>query len=180
MAMFLNVLPRLSAGGCFLGALNPHFVAIYQYRPPWVLLGAFWGMAIVTLGWGVKTRSVQGRLLLGFTCGVATLVSLIGTVDGLLDLRTLRLLRTGQLPVVEGKVEHFVPEPDGSHSDEHFEVGGVNFAYRQSVDPGGYHQGLSYGGIVRPNQYLRITYLSDQRGGSRILKIEIDSTGSLP
>jgi len=77
-----------------------------------------------------------------------------------------------ELKIVEGVVKNYYPESKEGHGNEGFTVQGVSFHYSHfEVGRSGYHQTFFYGGIIRPNLYVRLTYYDD---GDRnaILKLE--------
>jgi hypothetical protein len=78
-----------------------------------------------------------------------------------------------ELKIVEGPVKNFHPEPTEGHGEE-FTVQDTLFHYSHFEEGrSGYHDTFSYGGVIRQNLYVRITYYYD---GDRnaILKLETE------
>jgi hypothetical protein len=78
-----------------------------------------------------------------------------------------------ELKIMEGTVENFYPESKEGHGEE-FTVQDTLFHYSHFEEGrSGYHQTFSYGGVIRQNLYVRITYYYD---GDRnaILKLETE------
>ncbi|MDN3583897.1 hypothetical protein [Mucilaginibacter flavus] len=79
-----------------------------------------------------------------------------------------------ELKVVEGPVRNYFPEKRDGHGNEEFTVQDTLFHYSHFEEGrSGYHQTFFYGGVIRPNLYVRITYYYD---GDRnaILKLETE------
>lgn len=77
-----------------------------------------------------------------------------------------------QVKVAEGVVKNYYPESKEGHGNEQFTVQGILFHYSHFEEGrSGYHQTFFYGGVIRPNLYVRLTYYDD---GDRnaILKLE--------
>ena len=91
--------------------------------------------------------------------------------------RAKQIIKEGKFMVVEGTPENFHPMPPEGHSEESFELQGVNFHYSDFEARLGYHHAESLGGVIHPGNYYRITYYPDQdsveEGGHSILKIEL-------
>jgi hypothetical protein len=80
---------------------------------------------------------------------------------------------SNELKVVEGNVKDFYPEGKEGHGEE-FTVNGILFHYSHFEEArSGYHQTFLYGGAIRQNLYVKITYYDD---GDRnaILKLETE------
>jgi hypothetical protein len=78
------------------------------------------------------------------------------------------------LKIIEGTVKNYYPEAKGGHGDEEFTVQGILFHYSHFEEGrSGYHQTFLYGGVIRQNKYVKITYYDD---GDRnaILKLETE------
>ena len=73
-------------------------------------------------------------------------------------------------PVVEGRVENFIPAPAEGHQDERFTVNGVPFAYSDYRITGGFNQTQSHGGPIHDGLRVRIHYMPR---GNVIVKLEI-------
>ncbi len=77
------------------------------------------------------------------------------------------------LKIVERPVADYFPESKDGHGEE-FTVQGILFHYSHFEEGwSGYHQTFLYGGAIRQNLYIRITYYDD---GDRnaILKLETE------
>jgi len=84
------------------------------------------------------------------------------------------MLNSNQLKTVEGIVDDYSPASKDGHGDEGFTVQGVEFHYSHFEEGrSGYHETSWYGGVIRPNLYVRIGYYFD---GDRnaILKLETE------
>jgi hypothetical protein len=87
--------------------------------------------------------------------------------------RTLLNSNSKELKIVEGTVKNYYPESKDGHGEE-FTVQGILFHYSHFEEGrSGYHQTFLYGGVIRQNQYVRITYYYD---GDRnaILKLQTE------
>lgn len=72
---------------------------------------------------------------------------------------------SGQYETVEGYVENFKPMPYEGHSDEYFEINGVEFSYSDFEITSGYHNAKSHGGVIKENgQHLKIGYVHNVKG----------------
>lgn len=79
-----------------------------------------------------------------------------------------------QLKTVEGFVKDYYSEAKDGHGDEEFTVQDTLFHYSHFEDGrSGYHATYWYGGVIRQNLYVKITYYYD---GDRnaILKLETE------
>jgi hypothetical protein len=79
-----------------------------------------------------------------------------------------------ELKVVEGNVRDYYSDPKDGHGNEEFTVRGVLFHYSHYEEGrSGYNKTFWYGGVIRQNLYVRITYYYD---GDRnaILKLETE------
>lgn len=66
----------------------------------------------------------------------------------------------GQYEIVEGYVENFVPMPYEGHSNESFEINGVEFSYSDYESHQGYNNTKSHDGVIEGNgQHLKIGYI---------------------
>ena len=84
-----------------------------------------------------------------------------------------KLYRDGNITIVEGEVEDFIPMKLEGHSTESFIVNGVQFSYSRSIPTNGYHLTMVDGGYIKENgQIVRIHYLNS-KGTNLILKLEI-------
>ncbi|SDE76231.1 hypothetical protein SAMN05216464_10993 [Mucilaginibacter pineti] len=78
-----------------------------------------------------------------------------------------------ELKILEGTVKNYYPESKEGHGEE-FTVQDTLFHYSHFEEGrSGYHQTFLYGGVIRQNLYVRITYYYD---GDRnaILKLETE------
>jgi hypothetical protein len=80
----------------------------------------------------------------------------------------VRSLHEGRCKVIEGKVENFVPMPEGGHREGEFSVGDQRFHYSDFRECAGFHNSASYGGPIRLGIYVRIHYIGDN-----IAKLEV-------
>jgi hypothetical protein len=91
--------------------------------------------------------------------------------------RARRIINERKYMVVEGKPENYHPMPSEGHDEESFDMQGVHFHYSDYTSGFGYHNAASKGGVIKPNNYYRITYYPDQdsleAAGPSILKIEL-------
>jgi hypothetical protein len=77
--------------------------------------------------------------------------------------KTLLNSNSKELKIVEGTVNNYYPESKDGHGEE-FTVQGALFHYSHFEEGrSGYHQTFLYGGVIRQNQYVRITYYDDGR-----------------
>jgi hypothetical protein len=76
------------------------------------------------------------------------------------------------LPMVEGRVEGFVPGGLNGHTAESFSVSGVGFSYSVPIFDGGFHQIQALGGPIREGLRVRIYYLPASRE-NKIVRIEV-------
>ena len=66
----------------------------------------------------------------------------------------------GNYKIVEGVVENFVPMPYEGHSEESFEINGVEFSYSDYKINGGYNNARSHFGVIEGDgQHLKIGYV---------------------
>lgn len=88
--------------------------------------------------------------------------------------KTLLESASKELKVVEGTVNNYYSESKEGHGNEEFTVQDTLFHYSHFEEGrSGYHATYWYGGIIRQNLYVRITYYYD---GDRnaILKLETE------
>jgi hypothetical protein len=85
-------------------------------------------------------------------------------------------LASGEVAVVEGRVESFHPMPAEGHDTERFRVGGVHFAYSDFILTPGFNTTASHGGPIREGLPVRITYMGPPDDAT-ILKLETARQG---
>jgi hypothetical protein len=88
--------------------------------------------------------------------------------------KTLLESESKELKTVEGNVKNYYPEAKDGHGNEEFTVQDTLFHYSHFEEGrSGYHATHWYGGVIRQNLYVRITYYYD---GDRnaILKLETE------
>jgi len=86
--------------------------------------------------------------------------------------KTLLTSNSKELKIVEGIVENYSAEAKDGHGNEEFTVNGILFHYSHFEEGrSGYNKTYWYGGVIRQNLYIKITYYYD---GDRnaILKLE--------
>ena len=96
------------------------------------------------------------------------------TIDVYQHDKALLNSNSKELKVVEGNVKDYYSEPKDGHGNEEFTVQGVLFHYSHYEEGrSGYNKTFWYGGVIRQNLYVRITYYYD---GDRnaILKLETE------
>ncbi len=78
------------------------------------------------------------------------------------------------IKIIEGRVDNFIPMALGGHGEESFEVNKIYFHYsKYQLGLWGYSKTMVDGGIIKPDLYVRITYLeNDMR--NEILKLETE------
>jgi hypothetical protein len=84
------------------------------------------------------------------------------------------IYNSSELKTVEGKVTGYFPMSKDGHGDEEFKVDSVWFHYSYwEAGRSGYHQAALFGGVIKPNLYVKIGYYYD---GDRnaILKLETE------
>ncbi|WP_073404838.1 hypothetical protein [Mucilaginibacter sp. OK098] len=87
--------------------------------------------------------------------------------------KTLLNSNSRELKTVAGTIKDYYPESKEGHGEE-FTVQGILFHYSHFEEGrSGYHQTFLYGGVIRQNLYVKITYYND---GDRnaILKLETE------
>jgi hypothetical protein len=110
-------------------------------------------------------------------CGLLLIVCL--TIIGFLVSYTSysnaqQILQTGEIQVVEGQVENFIPQPAFDNGVESFTVNGVGFKYSAATISHGFNQSSTHGGPINRNGIqVRISYYDDQSGDNVILKLEV-------
>ena len=91
--------------------------------------------------------------------------------------RARKIMNEGKYLIVEGEPANYHPMPPEGHDEESFDIQGIHFHYSDYSGDFGYHNAASKGGVIKPNNYYRITYYPDQdsleAAGPSILKIEI-------
>lgn len=88
--------------------------------------------------------------------------------------KTLLNSNSKGLKIVEGTVKDYSAEAEGGHGNEEFTVKGVLFHYSHFEEGrSGYNKTYWYGGVIRQNLYVKITYYDD---GDRnaILRLETE------
>ncbi len=83
-----------------------------------------------------------------------------------------QIMEKGKFKIVEGKPENYHPMPKEGHDQESFDIGGVHFEYSDFILKFGYSNAASLGGVIRPDNYYRITYYEEPYNNA-IIKIEI-------
>lgn len=79
-----------------------------------------------------------------------------------------------ELKTVEGPIMNYSPESKEGHGYEEFTVQGVEFHYSHFEEGrSGYNQTSRYGGVIKPNLYVKISYYYDFDRNA-ILKLEIE------
>ncbi|HET7156037.1 MAG TPA: hypothetical protein VFI87_11785, partial [Hyphomicrobiaceae bacterium] len=66
--------------------------------------------------------------------------------------------------VVEGAVADFVPQDSTGHPEERFRIGEHRYAYSRSALEPGYHTARWEGGVIRPDEYVRIAEIDGHIG----------------
>lgn len=113
-----------------------------------------------------KYEEVKGFLI---CCCVSTLLFGIGVWSLHLFMynKLMNAYESGQYEIVEGYVENFKPMPYEGHSNESFEINGVEFSYSDYEITSGYHNAKSHGGVIEGNgQYLKIGYVQNVQGNT--------------
>jgi len=127
---------------------------------PSILLGAF---CIVFLAARlVITRGKKGSdtVLLWVTLAGFGLWTLVVVLMPYYSYhRNIGLYLSGQYHVAEGTVELFQTRADGK--DESFILGSHVFDYSCYEDLGRFHMANACGGVVKPGERLRLTYVND-------------------
>jgi hypothetical protein len=91
------------------------------------------------------------------------------------DYSALRnALKEGNIAVVEGRVENFVPMPYIGHAQERFSVCGVSFSYSDYGVTAGFNNTSSHGGPIREGLWVRMAYV-----GNSIARLEIARNGTV-
>ncbi len=130
--------------------------------------------AVITLNTGHKVNPFLMALL------PATLVFAIYAKIDIMDInvyqhdKALLNSNSSEVKVVEGNVKNYYAEARDGHGNEEFTVQDTLFHYSHFEDGrSGYHATYWYGGVIRQNLYVRITYYYD---GDRnaILKLETE------
>ncbi|HTD97948.1 MAG TPA: hypothetical protein VK668_01625 [Mucilaginibacter sp.] len=88
--------------------------------------------------------------------------------------KTLLNSNSKELKIVEGTVKDYSSEAKDGHGNEEFTVKGILFHYSHFEEGrSGYNKTYWYGGVIRQNLYVKITYYDD---GDRnaILKLETE------
>jgi hypothetical protein len=77
-------------------------------------------------------------------------------------------VKSGQVSVVEGCLQHFHPMPKQGHGTERLELNGRIFQYSDYMVTSGFHNAESHDGSIHPDSKLRLTVV-----GSDIVKVEV-------
>lgn len=88
------------------------------------------------------------------------------------NFKARHIIRKGTFTIVEGKPQNYHPMPKDGHDVESFDIEGVHFEYSDFHPKFGYSNAASLGGVIRPENYYRITYLEEPYNNA-IIKIEI-------
>ncbi len=111
-------------------------------------------------------RNQMNMELVKIFCGCAasfvTIISIIVTISMIYQYKNISdKYNNGDYLTVDGLVENFVPMPYSGHSDETFDINGVNFAYSDfDLSQTGYNISKSHGGVITGNgQHLYIRYI---------------------
>ena len=82
--------------------------------------------------------------------------------------------KEGNYKTVEGYVQNFIPMPYAGHSEESFEINGVEFHYSDFSIQSGYNNSKAHGGVIEGNgQHLKIGYVYyNETYGNIIVYIE--------
>jgi hypothetical protein len=102
---------------------------------------------------GRKSQSMFGAFALLFSVLWTALVA-VGMSRDFQRARSAR--SSGEYTVVQGKVEHFVPQPYAGHAYETFTVNGTDFSYTDYKTGAGFHQSRSHGGPITNGVRVRI------------------------
>lgn len=96
------------------------------------------------------------------------------TIDVYQHDKALLNSNSKELKVVEGNVRDYYSEPKDGHGNEEFTVLGILFHYSHYEEGrSGYNKTFWYGGVIRQNLYVRITYYDDSDRNA-ILKLETE------
>jgi len=114
-----------------------------------------------------KIHTFRRYFILGFAL-FWTCITFYGTYPSY--HRHQLLAENNSCKVVEGYVEHFIPEPYAGHSFESFDVSGVHFAYADAVVTDAFNNSSSHGGPINKDSYVRICY---DPYGNAILRLEV-------
>jgi hypothetical protein len=137
----------------------------------------YWGIGRkwkVTLRGGLKVNPFLAAIPL------ITIFSLLGLnilklkIDVYQHDKALLDSSSKELKLVDGVVQNYSPEEKEGHGNEEFTVKGILFHYSHFEEGrSGYNKTYWYGGVVRQNLYVKITYYYD---GDRnaILKLETE------
>jgi len=140
---------------------------------PFVFAGLlFVGAGFAVRKWKTPPRSWTAgrwRLFQNIFFWFAVVWNVLLVLISVVPFRHLRdALDAGQVEIVEGVVEDFVPMPYTGHAKESFTVHRVPFSYSDYIVTSGFNQTESHGGPVHAGCYVRIAH----RGGT-ILRLEI-------
>jgi len=131
------------------------------------------GLLFVFLGVGLFVFTKRKIFSLLFLA-IAVLTTVTGTTATVSAYRQLHAASLDpRTPIVEGRVEDFVPAPYEGHKDESFRVDTVTFAYSDYMITGGFNTSRSHGGPIQPGLQVRIRYLPEPPIGNTIVKLEV-------
>ena len=117
---------------------------------------------------------VVKKLLIGCACIAMSLIFLLlflgSQFSGVFKAR--QIIQKGTYTIVEGKPQNYHPMTKEGHDEERFDIAGVHFEYSDFVLKFGYSNGAYLGGVIKPENYYRITYFEEPYNNA-IIKIEI-------
>jgi hypothetical protein len=116
-------------------------------------------------GMGPKLASAFAYVFLAFSVLWTTVAF---TATGRAYSAVKDALQSGNVQIVEGRVEDFTPMPFAGHAQEHFSVCGVPFSYSDYIVTAGFNHTSSHGGPIRPGVWVRLSYV-----GNTIARLEI-------
>lgn len=121
------------------------------------------------------SRRKYGIMFGIFFASFGGLISAILISSNLLEyFKTKRVYQNKEYKIVEGRVEHYHPMPEGGHDSERFNVKGIMFQFSDyDLSNYGYNNAASKGGAIKENLLVRIAYFNN---GERnvILKLETE------
>lgn len=111
----------------------------------------------------------QAKIIGVVICVIAVSFSIMSILITYFQHERIQNFReSGQVSIVEGRVENFVPMPYEGKALESFTINGVKFEYSDFVYSYGFNNTSSHGGPIREGLQVRIHYV-----GNTILKLEI-------
>jgi len=126
----------------------------------------FYNKNIVAKGQASKreiNRAKYGKLFGVIFTSITGVIVVFGVVFNLVEyFKTKKVYDNKKYQMIEGKVEHYHPMPEGGHDSERFDVKGIHFEFSDyDLSDYGYNNAASKGGAIKEGLHVKIGYFNN-------------------